>query len=112
MIILYPNNKAYHSFRSQECVGTNETFGIPAERKAPFGKSCDDTEIYHFNGEQIKAFFTDTDQEDRTPKKLYRYQVELQHTLDRRIYRIRNSKRSNAMKSLLERVEKKQAIGG
>lgn len=88
----------------------------------------DDVEIYYFNGEQVKAFYTGYGIGGRSPSERYAYELKLERqreisrlnhikklTIQQNIYRqyvIRNSKRANAMKSLMERAEKKQAAGG
>ncbi len=65
IIILYPDNSAYPDNDIRVSIGTNDTFGVPAERPAIYPKGKDDVELYYVNGDVIKAFYTTLDQESR-----------------------------------------------
>jgi hypothetical protein len=91
-IILYPNNKAYSDSNPVKSLGTNETYGIPAQRYAPYGKGKDDVEVYTVGEDTIKAFYTDLNWESRE-EYLREYNIEYQRIFKPRNFASRNKKR-------------------
>lgn len=82
-IIVYPNNRAYSDNNPVKSLGTNETFSIPAIRRAPYGKGKDDVEVYTVGEDTIKAFYTDLNWESRE-QYLREYNIEYQKKFKRR----------------------------
>lgn len=64
-VILYPNNEVTLETDPVSSVGTNETFSIPAVRKAIHPKGKDDVEVFTVNGHTIKAYYTHIDKKSR-----------------------------------------------
>ena len=98
LVILYPDNTAYPDNDIRVSIGTNETFGIPAERPAPYGKGMNDTETYIVGNDTIKAFYTTLDHDARV-QYAKEYNIEYQ-----RMMKPRNNTSRNRKKEMLNRI--------
>ncbi len=84
-IVLYPNNRAYSDSNPVTQLGTNETYGIPEKRCAPYGKGKDDVEVYTIGEDTIKAFYTDLNWDSRE-EYLREYNIEYQKKFKKKRY--------------------------
>lgn len=85
-IYLYPNNRAFSDTDPLTCIGTNDTYGLPAKRTVPYGKTIEDVEKYKVGNDVVFAFFTHDNYEARQQyiKNLQRYGKEYYRNAQRK----------------------------
>jgi hypothetical protein len=108
LVILYPDNTAYPDNDIRVSIGTNETFGIPAVRKASTLLQIEETQTFFHGEHTIKAFYNDFEW-TKTDEQLMEEARREQERKERQLVaiRYRNKRNREKKRSMLSMINAK-----